>query len=60
MTPMFEDYVLQIDIIIYLTCQMHWSSRVAKCSPNDFGAAILQYKLSITLCSGARQPNPSV
>ena len=60
MTPVFEDYVLQIDIIIYLNYQMHWRSFVAKCSPNNFRAAILQYKLSITLCSGARQPTPSV
>ena len=60
MTPVFEDYVLQIDFIIYLNCQMHWRSFVAKCSPNNFRAAILQYKLSITLCSGARQPTPSV
>ena len=37
MTPVFEDYVLQIDFIIYLNCQMHWRSFVAKCSPNDFG-----------------------
>ena len=37
MTPVFEEYVLQIDIINFLNYQMHWRSFVAKCSPNDFG-----------------------